>query len=253
MLYKWYNDLLLYQIQPSFFYTRDDIFTWVFMQTGLHQWLLNNPSGWLIFDGLFYASPLFLLAYTRYYPNQTFVAACAMLIINIVYVQCYTLYPSNSVEGHVAWLLFPLVFMASKEKTVFLLLEGLRYFFLFFFLSAGIWKIAQGGFFNSLQMTGILMEQHKEMRINSPNYWQTKLISYVIQHAKLGYFLYILTTLTELSFIIGFFTRKFDKILALLFLLFLLMDHLIMRITYYEILPFLLTFYKSSIKHSTNN
>jgi len=243
LMYKWYNGLLLYQIQPSFFYTREDIFTWVFMQTGLHQWLLNNANGWLLLDGLFYSAPLFLLAHTRYHPNQTFMAAGSMLLINLVYVQCYTLYPTNSVEGHIAWLLFPVVFMAGNEKTVVLLFDGLRYFFLFFFVSAGIWKLAQGGAFNSLQMTGILLEQHKEMLMNSPGYWQTKLISYVIDHARLGYLLYLLATLIELSFIAGFFTRKYDKILALLFLLFLVMDHLLMRITYYEVLPLLLTLY----------
>ena len=79
--------------------------------------------------------------------------------------------------------------------------------------------------------------------MNSPGYWQTKLISYVIDHARLGYLLYLLATLVELSFIVGFFTRKYDKILALLFLLFLVMDHLLMRITYYEVLPLLLTLY----------
>jgi ABC-type dipeptide/oligopeptide/nickel transport system permease subunit len=49
-------------------------------------------------------------------------------------------------------------------------------------------------------------------------------------------------TLLELSFIAGFFTKKYDRLLLALVVIFLVMDHLIMRITYYEIAPLALTF-----------
>src|SRR6476619_6463667 len=98
MIYKWMNGLFLYQLQPSFFYTRQDLTTWLFMQTGLHRWLLNNFFGWNLFDGLFYSIPaIYLLAY-RYSQKISSAFAVLMLIINWCYVQCYTLYPSNSIE-----------------------------------------------------------------------------------------------------------------------------------------------------------
>ncbi|HWB25213.1 MAG TPA: hypothetical protein VG738_07025 [Chitinophagaceae bacterium] len=240
MLYKYFNGMLLFQLQPSFFYNREDIFTWVFMQTGLHKWLLNNKTGCILFDVLFYTTPAIYLLHFRASRRTAYVSAMWMLIVNWAYVQCYTLYPSNSIEGHIAWLLFPLVFIARKDKTFWLLLDGLRYFFLFFFASAGLWKLRQGGAFDHLQMSGVLLYQHSQLLTNSPGYWQSKFIMWLVQHAWVSYILYLLATLVELSFITGFFTKKFDRVLVALFILFLIFDNLVMRIPYYEVLPLLL-------------
>jgi len=240
-MYKWLNDSFLYQLEPSFFYTRKDLFTWFFMQTGLHQWLLNNPPGWIMLDILFYSMPMLYLILFLYKKSTSVVIVVLMLLINWCYVQCYTLYPSNSIEGHIAWLFFPFLFLANDEKTFKLLFEGLRYFFLYFFVSAGIWKLVQGGVFNLAEMSGVLLYQHNQLLSSSPGYWQTDLISYLVLHTQLSYFLYLSATLLELFFIIGFFTKKYDRFLAILFVLFLIADYYLMRIPYFELTPLLLT------------
>ncbi len=241
MVYKWFNSMFLYQMQPFFFYTREDIFSWFVMLPGIHKWLLNNPAGCILFDVLFYTAPL--LFYTVYKKRHAFTkwAAFVLLCINWVYIQCYVLFPTTSIEAHIAWLLFPIVFIPKNIKTFALLLDGLRYFFLFFFASAGIWKFVQGGIFYSQQMSNILLFQHREILAFTPQHWYAKTIAYLIGHPLLSYGLYLTATLFELSFIVGFFTKKFDKWLALVFILFLIVDHLVMRIPYYETLPLLLT------------
>lgn len=241
MVYKWFNGMFMYQMQPSFFYIREDIFTWFFMQTGLHQWLLNNNAGCILLDTLFYAAPLVYFISFRYNPKLSPGIAIAMLLINWSYIQCYTLFPTNSIEGHLAWLLFPVIFIFENEKTFQLLFEGLRYFFLFFFFSSGIWKLAQGGLFNPAQMSGVLLFQHSAMLTNSPFFWQSKMILYLIQNKGTGYFLYLSSALLQLFFITGFFTKKYERWLAIGFIFFLLMDYLIMRIPYFEVMPLLLT------------
>jgi len=239
MIYKWLNGMFLYQLRPSFFYTREDLVTWLFMRIGIHQWLLNNNAGCILLDILFYSAPLLLLIASRS-KKINFVAALWMLVINWVYVQCYTLYPTNSIEGYIAWLLFPFLFLFSNGKTFSLLLEGLRYFFLFTMASAGIWKFLQGGIFHLDQMSGVLLYQHKELLTNSPGYWQTNFIWYLIRHTTMSYFLYAAACFIELSFLIGFFTKKYDRYLVTAFLVFLVMDYLIMRIAYFEWLPFVI-------------
>jgi len=247
LLYKWMNGMLLYQLQPSFFYNRFDLLTWYFMKTGIHQWLLNNPIGWALFDIVFYTAPLLLLLISSKAKRWLKPAAIVLLLINWIYVQCYTLYPSNSIEGHLAWLLFPIAFIPSNPKTFNLLLKGLRYFFLFFFASAGVWKIIQGGVFNINQMSGVLLMQHQELLTNSDNL-QTHILTWLIQHPGIGYSLYLGATIIELVFIIGFFTRKYDRWLIALFILFLIADQLIMRIGYYEVTPFLIPLWIGSSK-----
>ncbi len=233
--------MFLYQFQPSFFYTRDDIFTWLFMQIRLHQWLLFNPAGCMVSDILFYSAPMLFFQVVRHKPGWTTPAAVYLLIINWIYIQCYTLYPTNSIEGHLAWLLFPFIFMFRDKETFAVLFEGLRYFFLFFFCSSGIWKVVQGGVFNPAQMSGVLLFQHDTMLVSSPLYWQSRLVVFLIQHQTTGYLLYCCAAALQLLFLIGFFTKKFDRWLAAGFVIFLLMDYLVMRISYIEVLPLLLT------------
>lgn len=240
-MYKFINGMWLFQFQPSIFLNRFDGFTWLFMQTGIHQWLLGNKEGWFLFDTAFYALPLIYFLANNVLKTGSTLVAVVMLLVNWVYVQCYTLYPTNSIEAHTAWLLFPLVFIAGNPATFRLLLGGLRYFFLYFFASAGIWKLASGALFHPEQMSGVLLFQHADLLLTSPGYWQTEMIQWLIDHPGLGQFLYVFTTLLELSFIIGFFTRRYDRWLILAFLLFLVADHVVMRIPYYEVLPYLIT------------
>lgn len=253
MIYKWLNGFFLYQLRPSFFYTRQDLVTWIFMQTGLHQWLLNNPAAWPLFDIIFYSLPLLLLIANKTKKFET-AAAIIMLVVNWCYVQCYTLYPSNSIEGHLGWLLFPVIFVAKEEKAFSLLYEAARYFFLYFLVSAGVWKFAQSGIFHTDEMSGILLYQHNQLLTNSPGYWQSRLILYLIRHQVLSYTLYLLATILELFFIVGFFTKKYDRLLLILFILFLIADYFIMRIPYFEISALAIPlFIKSGKVEDTNS
>jgi hypothetical protein len=164
-----------------------------------------------------------------------------MLIVNWVYIQCYTLYPTSSIESYTAWLLFPLLFITTNIKSFYFFLHGLRYFFLFFFASAGVWKLVQLGAFNTEQMSGVLLFQHKEFLTSSHGSWYSTFIYWLINHSTASYLLYVAGIIIELFFIVGFLTRKYDRWLIAGFVLFLLFNAIIMRIHYWEVSPFLLT------------
>lgn len=238
---KWLQGLWLYQFAPFMFNTRFDGVSWLFMQTGLHRWLLLHAWGQIGMDLLFYACPLLYFFVWRKNPEKAHWVAWVWLIINWVYVQAYTLFPTNSIEAHTAWLLFPLLFCARSLTSFNLLLQGLRYFFLYFFCSAAVWKLVQGGAFEPLQMSAILMEQHKEFLVTSPHNLHADLLYGLINHPNLSFALYWFGIVVEAVFVTGFFTRRFDKWLAGLFILFLLFDYLVMRIPYFEVMPLLLT------------
>lgn len=215
------------------------------MQTGIHQWLLNNKGGWLVFDFAFYSMPL--AWYFIFKTNRTAgsITAIIWLVVNWLYVQCYTLYPINSIEAHIAWLLMPLLFATTRLTSFYFIMHGLRYFFLFFFASAGIWKLRQGGIFYPQEMSGILLMQHADYLVSAPASLYTKFIYFLIKHVAIGYLLYLAATVLELVFIVGFFTRRFDKWLIVALGLFLLMDVVVMRIPYFEVVPLVLSLFFS--------
>ena len=236
--------MFLYQLQPAFIYHRFDAFTWLFTLTGLPQHLRQNTTACMIADALYYATPALVFWASTQSKRWMNISAIAMLVINWCYLQCYPLYGITSIEGYTGWLLMPLLFVVRSPRLFDLLLQGGRYFFLFFFASAGIWKLVQGGLLYPDQMSGVLLYQHKELFTQQPYGLHAKLL-WEVTNSGWGYFLYLAATLAEMVFVIGFFTKRFDRWLIAIFLLFLVIDHWLMRIPYYETLPWLITLWFS--------
>lgn len=244
-IYKWWQGLFLFHFDPFFFNIRFDGVSWLFMQTGLHQWLMHKQTAQIALDSLFYGMPLIYLGVFLKSKKAAQWVAIGWLFVNWIYVLVYTLYPTNSIEAHTAWLLFPILFAAVNLRTFYFLKRGLRYFFIYFFFSAGVWKLINGGAFEPAQMSGILLAQHATLLVSDPAAWQAKFIYLLIQMPVTGLIFYWIGMLMELFFAVGFFTRKLDKLLMVLFLLFLVFDFLIMRIPYFEVTPYLLTLWFS--------
>jgi hypothetical protein len=176
-----------------------------------------------------------------------------MLIVNWMYVQLYVLYPTNSIEAHVGWLLFPMVLMIKDLQSFWLMLSGMRYYVLFFFGSAGLWKLYGGGVFHLDQMSNVLLLQHKDLLVTSANHLYTQWIKMLITHPSLSWSLFAGATILELSFIVGFFTKRFDKLLCIFALLFIVMDKVVMNMYYIEILPLIIPLLFSMYKDPVNN
>ncbi|TAD84796.1 MAG: hypothetical protein EAY75_12390 [Bacteroidetes bacterium] len=236
-IYKWANGLWMYQMEPIFFNTRFDGTTWLLMQTGVHTWLLHHPAAYGWCDALFYGWPLVYAALWQKKPGSRWAVCVVWLLINWLYVQCYTLYPTNSIEAHLGWLLLPLLLGAQRLQTFYFVLHGLRYVFIFLFFTAGVWKLRQGGFFNVDQMSGILLYQHSSWLVSEPNHWYSQAIYWLVQHPVVGYLLYAGLTIWELVWAVGFFTKRYDCLLFVSFLVFLVTDYALMRIPYTELLP----------------
>jgi hypothetical protein len=250
--YKWVSGMWLYQHDPFIFKTRFDGTTWLFMQTRIHQYLLHQEGGFLLMDILFYSIPVIYYKVYRRAPGQIMLAGFIMLLVNWFYVQNFTLYPTNSIEGNVGWLLFPFLLMTKGLRSSYYVFHGLLYFFLYFFVSAGLWKMCEGGLFNIGEMSHLLLFQHEEQPVSSPDHWYTCFIYWLVKNPGISYILYLLATLMELAFITGFFTRKFDRWLIRIFLVFIVADIIIMKINYFEVLPFLLTLYYSKYELPAN-
>jgi hypothetical protein len=252
--YRWVGGLWMYQLQPFIFKTRQDIFTWVFMQSRIHLWLAGPTAywRWVMFDGLFYSAPLVYYVLARGAESRArgsagrgvvITGAIYLLVVQWTYIQCYTLFGVPSIEGFVGYMLFPILFLSSGESTFTYLWEGLRYFFLFIFASAGCWKIVQGGIFHLYQMSAVLQHQHADLLALPGDGAYKDFIQWLINYPVVSYGLYGCATLAELSFLIGFFTRKWDRVLGLIFIVFLILDKFLMGIDYMDSLLLVLTLF----------
>jgi hypothetical protein len=253
LLFKYFNHGFLYQLDPAFFFNRLDFSTWLIQLTGLHQLMINNNSLCLIADIIYAVLPFIFLFTFLQKRNWSVGVAVSLFIFNFIYAIIVCMFSLNALEQLVPFILFPLIFIPLSLNSFWFLFQALRYFFLFYFASAGVWKFVQGGIFNLQQMSGILIVQHKDLLVNaSGSFWQLNLYSWLIEKPMIGYMLYLISALLELLFIIGFFTKRLDKWLIIIYLLFLIMDAVIMRIHYWETLPFIITLLYSNFALPSN-
>ena len=204
-------------------------------------------------DTFFYSMPLLYFIFFNIKIKWAPIVGVLMLLVNWIYVQCYVSYPTNSIELHIGWLFYPFLLMAGSTKSFYFLMHGIRYFFLFFFASAGMWKIYHGAVFNLEEMSAVLLLQHKEYLISDPNATYTHFVYWVVKNRGVSYALYIIATALELVFVVGFFTKKYDRYLLMTFVAFLLMDLFIMRISYFDALPMALPLLFSRFTEPKNN
>ncbi len=241
LYYGWYyyHGLLLHQLAPVFFYNRLDVTVNFIMLTNLHNTIIHSPVLQIIFDGLFILLPLLLcISCIKGYRLQ-YVLAIATAVFNLVYTFLITILSPLSIQGYSGWILIPLIFAFRKEASFYYSLQTIRYFFLLIFVSSALWKIRAGGIFNEEQMSGILLKQHAAYLVEQPADWFSKMINYLVIHKPISYSIYLAATISELVFIVGFFTKRYDRILIIVFLAFVSLDYFLMRINYFSWTAFL--------------
>ena len=137
------------------------------------------------------------------------------------------------------FLTIPFIF---KDKLNFnFTFLAIRYYFLFELTSACLWKLLRGTIFNVEQFSSILKIQNIEYFIFDQISFKAKFIFYLIEHPLVAQICWGLLILLQFSFIIGFFTRKLDILLIILYFFFAIGSFVLMNIISFETTIFLIT------------
>ncbi|MGG9962987.1 hypothetical protein [Ferruginibacter sp. SUN106] len=207
--------------------------------TGIQNAVIKSSWLQLSFDIVYYVLPLLLLVLSSKRNKWQYPVAIITGLVNLVYALLITSLGMLSVEGFTGWMIIPLIFALRTDKGFYYALHCMRYVFLLIFFSAGLWKIRGGGIFNMEEMSAILIRQHAPYITVAPGDWFSRCVYYLSNHNLLSYTLYLSATLAELIFVIGFFTKRFDKLLIGAFILFVVLDFALMRINYFAWSAFL--------------
>jgi hypothetical protein len=252
--YAWYfyHGLLFSSINPVFFLNRLDVSHNIIMLTNLQNFLLQSRLLRIIFDLLFLLLPVLLFYTIVKNKKGVSVFAIATGIFSVAYTSLFCSMSFVSIEVFVAAMLIPIIFFTITTKGFYYRMHCLRIIFILMFFSSALWKIRAGGIFNTEEMSAILLRQHSSYLVSNSIGWFSNLITYLVSNSSVAYNLYLFAFIAEFIFVIGFFTRRFDKYLTISFCLFALFDYLLMGINYFTWLPFLgcLYFSKYSIEKS---
>ena len=196
---------------------------------------------WLqvVLDTSFFLLPLLLCISCVAGYRAQYLLAIVTAIFNLIYAVLLSSMSPLSIEGYVGWMVLPIVLAFRNDVSFYYALQSIRYFFLLIFFSAALWKIRAGGIFNGEQMSAILVNQHATYLVAEPDAWFSNFIKWLVVHKQVSYIIYLLATLSEFIFIIGFFTKRYDRLLIIVFLLFVSLDYFLMRINYFSWTAFL--------------
>ena len=234
-----FNGLLFTQLKPVFFLNRLDLSLNLLFLTDIQHALINSNLLRLFFDVSYYVLPLLLLVACITNNRAQYLLAIVIVFFNLSYSLLLSSLSMLSMEGFVGWILVPLIFIPRSGKGFYYTLHCIRYIFLLNFFSAGFWKIRGGGFFNIEEMSAILLRQHAPYITELPGDWFTRCVYWLANHNTISYAFYCVATIAELLFVIGFFTKKYDKLLIAAFILFVVFNFALMRINYFAWSAFL--------------
>lgn len=229
LLYWLYQGHFLFQIQqPIFKITGIDNTYWMFCILRIPQFVIKHA---LLLDILL----IILFASSVYTKNKWLFRS--LLITVLIHVITFNVFSGVHTKSCVFLPLILLPYCFPKNED--LLKDGLRYYLLFVFVSAATYKMVNGGLFHTHQFIHILENQHTDLSIIQPTNYTYIISLWLIKHPIIADSLWYIFTLLEFIFIVGFFTKKQDTILAFILILIIINTYVLMRISLFDFLLFL--------------
>jgi hypothetical protein len=240
------DDRLLSQYHPIFFNYNRDLTELSLIATGIPRYMIAHPACFAVADILAFLLPLPLIFREvrhkpqdiqdiqdiRFFPWPGIAFFCYLslyLLLDDIFWQIHH-------EPFILLLLLALVWTTDQTDRFYLILKACRFYFLYIFVSAAIWKIARGSIFNGEEMSRILLLHHTDLLTGDCTSLTCRTYSWLIAHPAISQALYMAGAMLEASFILGFFTRRRDRLLIALAILFVIADLLVMRIPYWTVL-----------------
>lgn len=209
LLWRWNDHAMLSQLEgPVLGNVYKDLTFWLFQGLGVQSTLTGHRMVGLAFDVVLTASAALAVVF----PHRVIFPRIYSVAI-LAYFITHTTYANHHYRPIIGLLVAGLPFLfRSLERTTFML-QAVRYYILFVYTSAGAYKVLRGSWMVHDQMTGIIENTQLELLLAHPDGWHAQLFTWLLLHEWAGWALFFLATVLELTFIIGFFTRRWDVLL----------------------------------------
>ncbi|MBK6368675.1 MAG: hypothetical protein IPL64_15445 [Flavobacteriales bacterium] len=204
LLWRWHDGAMLSQLEaPVLGNAYKDFTFWGFELLGLTNFF-TSPGWSLAFDLLLTASVVLALIFPRgvLFPRIYCVAILMYFIV-------HTTYANHHYRPIIGLVLAgtPFAFRMPRSYTVF---QAVRYYVLFIYTSAGLYKIFRGSWVNTDQMTGIIENTQLELLLLHSDGWHAHFFTWLLEHQWASWGLFLLAVWMETVFLIGYFTKRWD-------------------------------------------
>lgn len=239
---KYDDGLLLSQqlVEPALPDPKLNISHWLFLISGIKKITFSSYPLRFIIDLLLFGLAIICLIN----PRKVFFCILFALLLWL-YQFLY-----NTIATHFAiGILFAcLPFIFQDNIRFFIVFNFCRYFLCGLYFLAGCLKLYNLGAFNLIQMDESIRMSVYDYIFHNPIGLRVQLIEMLLYFPLVSYILFIMATLLELFFFIGFLTKKYDLMLVFLFLAFHIMDYLILDLTFVNHFIILIFFIPLKVK-----
>lgn len=248
LIYFFSNIYISTFVNNTFIGFEQDPLLWFLYFTGLPQLILSSIFASCFID----VSILLLILLLIFKPLNNWIALLLFILLFIFYAIFTAHLGHRNYQSGYLLVLLPFLFKDVKNKQI--VFEFTRYFLLFFYVSAAFFKLKSESLFSIDHLSHAVVNQFTPYFLENSNSIRIDFNLFLITHYKVASFLYIGATILELAAIMGFFTKRCDNYLAIIFLLFHFTNWFIMDIAPIGQIAFICTlfFSKSFAWKNTN-
>jgi hypothetical protein len=204
---------------------------WALLSTGIPKFIITNLWACILLDVLIVLLPLALMAD----PSRKRIWTLATLVIFFIHTvtgEVFSCAHSKSVVV-LFLVLLPLLF---EGRRFLVMADFAKYFGISILLTAAFYKVVNGALLTPNNFVHVLINKHSDLAITYPESLLYQIAQFIIHHPGLAESLFILLFVTQVSFSLSIFTRRFDRWMIVPLAAFSITTYLFMGIYNYDIL-----------------
>ena len=237
--YRYFTHSLVFQLQQPVLSESDFDYTyWVYHFTRFPDLFVQHKAGALFFDIVLLASTLFCWATRGMKRGIVFLCALCWSLYGLTY-NSYSYHHNHAVIG---FMVLPYVFLAKEETSFKLAWDGMRYFCLYIYVDAFFFKtfVGQNIFYFPAGVEFIKTNQSADI-LQHPGSALRTVYAFFLTHPRLSYAGFVGMVLLQGCMVVGFFTRKWDKVLFFIPIVFHCITFFFIDVFFFELLILNLT------------
>jgi hypothetical protein len=233
LLYRMYSHSMLWHTigQPVKGPDTDYTF-WLSHLLYFPQFIIRHSWAGLLVDAAVIMLTIVCFISDRYRPYF-----CTLLVI-FFFMQRITVesYSCSHTKSISCLFIALLPFCFKKKENTVLLIEFGRYFLIYILVISAYHKLVNGGLGHENSFSNTLILQHADLATLNPAHAVYGIATFLISHPVLADASFKFLFVLQLSFFAGIFTKRLDRILFGLLLLFAISSYLVMRIYNFDII-----------------
>lgn len=246
LIYAAVSNTLFHQLQsPALKYPYVDPAFWIMHLLRIPDVIVSSQTLAYLFDILLFASCIGCIVF----PLRR-ICIAAFILTYFIYFITFNSYGAHHTHAGVGILLVPIPFLFRRNINFSLVWQALRYYTLFIYVSAFFWKVFRLSFANENHGLLILKNNLTTYLFYNPDTWLSGFYRWLLQNPAWPNAIYIGGFILEGLFIVGFFTKRYDKYLLLLSVIMVLGFWLLADALFFQILILSFTLVNLNLKKS---